>query len=140
VIAIVDLVAVCVAQQRWSQRLFEQCGVWVATTRHPPLQQLMAVATHRHAWHAELWGERRPAIPCDSPLASPADAAATDSDSDAGRAAAYASELQAMLAALDQIRAGADRALDPATHRTLDLVTADLVELGRRVSEAMPPG
>jgi hypothetical protein len=132
---IVDLVAVCVAQRQWSQRLFERCGAWVATSEHPGLQQLLATATHRHAWHAELWSRRRPTIPVDDPPAASPDEQHVELDGDAARAAAYANELESMLTALDRIRAASDPTLDPATHRTLDLVTTDLLDLRQRLTE-----
>jgi hypothetical protein len=126
VIGIVDLVDVC--DRRYADDLgwFTLLGRWVTDEPDPARQRWFAVASHRHAWHAELWAQRRPAIPHDADHVLP-DPAAVEPTGD--RAAAYAAHLVAVRAELADLRAAIDPELDPSTLRTLTLVDADLAAL-----------
>ena len=123
-IGIVELVAVCERFAARNRLLFERLGGWVADEADPALQRWFAVATHRHAWHAELWDGRRPAIPVDAP------APERSTEGDAGdRLAWYRSELATMRSDLTELAGRVDAVLDPGTRRVIDLVLADLDEL-----------
>jgi hypothetical protein len=43
--------------------LFEAFGRWIPTTSQASAKPLLAAASQRHAWHAELWRARFPSIP-----------------------------------------------------------------------------
>jgi hypothetical protein len=48
---------------RWVEaRLFEILGAWVATETADEVRVLFDVQSRIHAWHAELWAERIPAV------------------------------------------------------------------------------
>ena len=42
--------------------LFEAFGRWISTTSQASAKPMLAAASRRHAWHAELWRERFPMI------------------------------------------------------------------------------
>ena len=44
------------------RRLFEVFGRWSMDTEQPDVARLFAEQAHHHAWHAELWAERRPVL------------------------------------------------------------------------------
>jgi hypothetical protein len=123
-IGIIGLVEVCASMSVRNRRLFERLGAWVADEPDAALQRRFAVASHRHAWHAELWEARRPAIPVDATLmehpvaADPAD-----------RVAWYQAELTTMRNDLGELAGRIDPVLDPSTHRVIGLVLADLADL-----------
>lgn len=89
-------------------------------------QRWYATAAHRHAWHAELWAGRRPAIPHDAVHQLPPPA---DVDDGGDLAAAYADHLVAQRALLARLRDRVDPDLDPSTRRVIALVDADLADL-----------
>jgi len=123
-LAITDLIDLCERMQAEEQLLFETLGSWVPDEPDPDRQRRYATAAHRHAWHAELWGARRPAVPLDGP-ARVADRAPGTSDP-AERAAWYDARLAALVTALQEAAGRVDPVLDPGTQRVIDLVAADL--------------
>ena len=127
-LGIVELGDVCAAMRARSLDLFAALGGWVATTSPGELQRLFAEACHRHAWHAELWEARTPAIP-----GTRAGAAPTPDrwqvDGDDTRRDHYRAELSTLEDELRAVHARIDPALDPSTARTIDLVGRDVVEI-----------
>jgi hypothetical protein len=88
---------------------------------------------HRHAWHAELWRDRLPAIAIDGEgddvegWIAPVRAALADVNRSAEALAALReSVLPALEAAVAEHRDAIDPLLDGPTARVLDLVGADL--------------
>jgi len=118
--------------------LFEAFGRWIPTTSHANAKPMLAAASRRHAWHADLWRERFPLIP-DADL----DAAVAEARANLGSlvdglavfdalpagsgrlavtshaAAELAREYRAVLATIDPL-------LDAPTVRVLTVVLADL--------------
>jgi len=135
-LGIVELVDVCARERARSLALFERTGEWVVSTTDPGLQRFFATASHRHAWHAELWADRTPTIPV-APTAGH-DSWIAEATDDAGRGAAHASALDALLTDLAAIRERVDRDLDPSTVRVLDLVCADVSELAATSAQSRP--
>jgi len=128
-LGIVELHTVCHDLRRRNERLFETLGRWVVSTDDPALQQLIAEACHRHAWHAELWAARTPTVPIDEP-----EIASRPALDDADRAGSYRTVLAEMQSDLDAVAARVDRRLDPSTSRVVDLVSADLAALEARAA------
>jgi hypothetical protein len=96
--------------------LFEAFGRWISTTSQASAKPALAAASRRHAWHAELWRERFPAIP--------------DADVD-GAVAGERATLSALIAALatfDALPSG------PGRLAVTDYVTT---ELGREYRTAL---
>ena len=129
-IAITDLIEVCDEQYARHLGWFELLGQRVRAEPDPKLQRLFATAAQRHAWHAELWASRRPAIPHDTIHTLPPAAAPSISGN---LATAYLEHLVDERAELARLRASVDRDLDPATVRVIDLVAADLADLQSQV-------
>jgi hypothetical protein len=115
---------VCDRMAALNQALFEVLGGWVADESDPQVQQWFAVATHRHAWHAELWSCRRPTIPADARADSPELPPATGD-----RASWYRDRLAEVGREIAAVSARVDPTLDPSTARVVQLVTADLAAL-----------
>jgi hypothetical protein len=115
--------------------LFERLGGWVTATAPGELQRLFADACHRHAWHAELWSRRTPAIPPPpvSPVPAPAGEPPAVEPDDRAKATEYRAALADIEAGLDGIRRRVDTTLDPATARTVELVSGDVAELRDRL-------
>ena len=136
-IAITDLIEVCDEQYARHLGWFELLGQRVRAEPDPALQRLFATAAQRHAWHAELWASRRPAIPHDMVHTLPPPVAPAIEDD---LPAAYREHLVAERAKLARLRADVDRDLDPSTVRVIDLVDADLADLQSDLqSRALPP-
>lgn len=131
-IGIVDLVALCDDEYAANLGWFVVLGRRVADEPVPALQQLWATAAHRHAWHAELWARRRPAIPHDAIHALPEPATIEVAGGDLR--AAYRDHLAHELEALARLRAGTDAELDPSTHRVAGLIATDLRDLSERLT------
>lgn len=132
-VGIVELGTICAQHAARSRRAFEVVGRWVTNETDPARQRLWSTAAHRHAWHAELWAARLPAIPpLDGLLAAattaPADALARPD------AESYRRDLADDRAALAALRARIDPDLDPSTLRVVALVDADLDELASRLA------
>jgi len=52
-----------VGHSKWIElRLFEVLGGWVATVPELDVKLQLATHAHHHAWHAELWHQRLPAL------------------------------------------------------------------------------
>lgn len=128
---IAELGDVCVSMANANTALAERLGEWVTTTTDPKLQQLFALAGHRHAWHAELWQARRPTVPLEFTSDAPS---MSDADDHAGRRSAYIDVVNAVVESLAAFGRRIDAALDPATARVIALVSADLQELTRLAS------
>lgn len=64
---------------RWiEERTFETLGAWAALVPERDVQRCLAVHAPKHAWHAELWGDRMPraaAVDADVLAHGPSDAA-----------------------------------------------------------------
>ncbi len=130
---IVELGEICARMRATGLDLFEALGRWVVDTDDPSLQQLFAEAGHRHAWHADLWQQRSPAIPPVEPdLLTHAFRTAIPDDDD--RAGTYRRHLDRLLDRLDDLDDRTDPVLDPATHRVIRLVAADLRDLSARLA------
>jgi hypothetical protein len=137
-LGIVELGQVCVAMRMRNLDLFAALGSWVMSSRPGELQRLFAEACHRHAWHAELWEARTPAIRVAFPTPTehaPFGAAESEgaADSDEARRDRYRAELSSLEEQLRSLRARIDPSLDPSTTRTIDLVGRDVVELAERL-------
>ncbi|HZB40347.1 MAG TPA: hypothetical protein VE487_05250 [Ilumatobacter sp.] len=136
-LGIVELSGVCAAMRGRSLELFELLGASVSSTSPGELQRLFAEACHRHAWHAELWEARAPAIPAAATSSGEGERLGRDpqpmSDGDEARRDRYRGELSAMEEALRALRARTEPALDPNTARTIDLVGRDVVEIAARL-------
>lgn len=128
--AIDDLITVCDECTAADLGWFVVLGERVRVETDPELQRLLATASHRHAWHAELWAQRRPAIPHDAARPAPQPALPDVGDD---LVAAYRRHLTVRRSFLVGLRAGADPDLDPSTHRLIDLVDADLADLQLRL-------
>jgi hypothetical protein len=135
-LGIIELGDVCAAMRTRSLDLFAQLGAWVPTTSPGELQRLFAEACHRHAWHAELWEARTPAIPHPAGAGSTSADDRPEDDNDDGddaRRDRYRAELSTLEDELRAVRARIDPALDPSTARTIDLVGRDVVEIAERL-------
>jgi len=123
---IVDLVALCDEQYATHVGWFMALGERVRDETDPRRQRWYATAAHRHAWHAELWAQRRPAIPHDTvhELPPPAEIGV-----DGDITSIYCDHLVEQRALLARLRGEVDPELDPSTRRVIDLVDADLADL-----------
>jgi hypothetical protein len=127
-LGIVELVTVCADRRAQNLHLFEVVGGWVATSPSGPEQRLFSSATHRHAWHAQLWEQRSPSIPVEpdtEPAIDELDRLAGPSD----RRGRYRAALESEITRLATLEASIHRELDPSTARTIDLITTDVSEL-----------
>lgn len=130
-----ELIGVCEERAAADLGWFVVLGERVRNEPDPRLQQLFATAAHRHAWHAELWAGRRPAIPHD---ASPTPPRPAPPEVGGDVVAAYREHLVAQRAFLAELRTETDPDLDPSTHRVLDLVDADLADLQDQLPDDLP--
>ena len=127
-LGIVELGEVCARMRARSLDAFERCGRWVTSTPPGELQRLLAEACHRHAWHAELWAARAPAIPPVDLEALTAAPRRPPADVDAYRAL-----LDELANELDELTPRVDPVLDPSTTRTIALVRTDVAALRDRL-------
>jgi hypothetical protein len=132
-----ELTDVCATMRARNLELFERLGGWVTTTESGELQRLFAEACHRHAWHAELWSARLPAIPtlATEPNAPDAELTGAADDSDDDRRALYRAALEALDRDLRSLHGRVDPVLDPSTARTIDLVGRDVADLAGRLDQ-----
>jgi hypothetical protein len=134
---ILEVGKLCARMRSASLDLFEVIGGWVTSSDDPVLQRAFAVASHRHAWHAELWLDRMPAIPgvIDERISARwpalADVARTE------RGAVYAAALADLVAELQAVADRLDATLDPSTRRVVDLMVADLIDIQSGVEPAL---
>lgn len=126
--SIAEVAELCAAQRARSLDLFEQLGATI-TSLPADRQRIHAEAAHRHAWHAELWADRLPAIP-DVDL----DATTAMHRTDGDLLDDYPALLAAMETELDGWIERIDADLDPSTRRAISLVLADLRELRDRLA------
>ena len=126
-VGIVELGDRCDRLATANRELFETLGAWVADETDPGRQRRFAAAAHRHAWHAELWDERRPKIPVDSPAHGPGDAADDLIGDD--RVGWYRSRLAEVHDQIDELARETDPMLDPSTRRVVALTRHDLNDL-----------
>jgi hypothetical protein len=126
-LGIVELGEVCAAMAAASLDLFGELGVWVTSAPPGPRQRWYATACHRHAWHAELWQARSPAVPAVDHDAAVSAARRTRLPT-APDEARYRAELEGLVAVLGAIDERVDPDLDPATTRVITLVRNDLAE------------
>lgn len=117
--------------------LAETAGRWIVESPEADAKPSWAAAASRHAWHAELWAERFPAVlgaDLDLDLATTTARAELDvlaADLDAAtstteRLARYREVVDRTADALSDIRVALDERLDAPTARLLDLVVTDL--------------
>lgn len=125
-IGLVELVALCDAQCATDLGWFVTLGERVRDEPDPRRQRWYATAAHRHAWHAELWARRRPAVPHDAPHPLPPPAPVDAGDD---LAATYRQHLATRREQLAGLRDAVDPDLDPSTRRVVALVDADLADL-----------
>jgi hypothetical protein len=129
-LGIIELGDVCAAMRARNLELFATLGRWVTGTPPGEAQRLFAEACHIHAWHADLWAARTPAIaPVATPPFPPLPTTGVDQDR-----RWYSDQLAAITRELTELAARIDRELDPSTARVIDLVTADIDALTGRVS------
>lgn len=126
-----DLITVCDELTAADLGWFVVLGERVRAETDPELQRLLATAAHRHAWHADLWARRRPAIPHDVERPAPEP---TLPDVGDDLVAAYRRHLAAQRSFLAELLAVVDADLDPATVRVATLIDADLADLADRLT------
>jgi hypothetical protein len=129
VITLVDVAALCARMRAVELDLFEQLGRWVTATPPGVEQRRWATLCHRHAWHADLWAGRAPAIRAfdlDAAVAAQRGTLGEPGD----RAAWYGEVLAVLRSELAEAAARIDAELDPSTARTVALVAADLDAAG----------
>ena len=123
--------------RRWiavEELLFETLGRWARELPDPSVKRLFGTWCHRHAWHAELWRDRLPAVDWLADTGDDVDAwieplrtaLADVRTSEEAIAALRESVLPALEAAVSEHRDAIDPLLDGPTARVLDLVGADL--------------
>ena len=132
-LGIVELAGVCDRLADRNHELFGVLGRWVADEPDPARQRWFATAAHRHAWHADLWAARAPAlrdwslepatVAARGRIGAPADSAA--------RGEWHHRVVAGLVTELDGLAAVVDAELDPSTARTIALVRADLARLGQ---------
>jgi hypothetical protein len=125
-IGIVDLVELCDEQCATHLGWFVALGERVRDERDPRRQRWCGEAAHRHAWHAELWAQRRPSIPHDAVHELPPPRSIDVGDD---LAAAYRAHVDEQRSLFDRLRRDIDPELDPSTARVITLVATDLDDL-----------
>ena len=128
-VSIVELVDACRSWRLRCTEAFEVTGRWATSLSNADDQRLFAEASHRHAWHADLWRRRTPAIPLDDTETARAD---RWDPADDGARSRYHEHVGTMIDDLDALSRRVDRDLDAPTIRTITLVRADLVDLWER--------
>ncbi len=59
----VEQLARIAGQCQWNeQQIFEIIGQWIAVVPEPQVSRMLAEHSAKHAWHANLWAERLPAV------------------------------------------------------------------------------
>jgi hypothetical protein len=124
--------------------LFELTGRWATDTDDPALAPFWAARSRDHAWHAELWADRFPALPgFDLEAATTAaersldDAVALrDARTSQDRLARYGAVVTRLIDEIHAVEQTLDPRLDAPTARILALVLHDLREV-REVHEVV---
>ena len=114
--------------------LFTTLGGWARDLHGPAAKRVLAEWCHRHAWHADLWRQRMPALDVaggtdddvEAWLAPLRTALADVASVEEAVAALRQSVLPALEAAVAEHRGAIDPLLDGPTARVLTLVAADL--------------
>jgi hypothetical protein len=132
-VGVIELSRVCAAMRERSLELFTQLGRWVPSASPGELQRLLAESCHRHAWHADLWEARAPAIAENQPVSTPSSRPEPVDGDDDTRRDRYRAELSELEHDLRLLHARIDPVLDPSTARTIDLVGRDVVEISGRL-------
>ena len=132
-VGVLELSRVCASMRERSLELFTQLGRWVPSASPGELQRLFAESCHRHAWHAELWEARSPAIAENQPASTPSSRTEPVDGDDDTRRDRYRADLSALEHDLRLLHARIDPVLDPSTARTIDLVGRDVVEISGRL-------
>ena len=129
-LGILEVGDVCAKLREASLELSTQLGGWVTSTDNPKHQRLFATASHQHAWHADLWDQRIPALGS-AVLNVRTTTQRTKSDGVAQdlRHVHYSSHLAELSTELSNLACQVDRRLDPSTARTINLVLADIETL-----------
>jgi hypothetical protein len=139
------------ARYEWIEgRLFEVLGGWSLAGGDADGARLFAAASHRHAWHARLWAERRPLLDDLEPaeVATP-DELVTALDEiaasePAGRVVTYGGiVLPALVTIYGAHLEAASAVADAPVMRALRLVIADANEdrqAARALLDAVPAG
>ncbi len=138
------------ATVRWVEhRLFEILGRFATDEADPVVATMFGTHGHQHAWHAELWRDRIPAIPGVDVVAVPMapgeatasafDTVATTTGTAERLAAVYRLLLPRLMSLYERWRAELDPRLDGPTVRVLTLALRDdtdqLAEVNRRLTE-----
>ena len=121
---ITELIEVCDRMTARHRHLFEVLGRHVADEPDAATQRRLSTAAHRHAWHADLWSQRRPKIGIE-----PADVGAFGRPGD-DVTTWYRNEVADLARDTAELGERIDPDLDPATMRVVTLVSADLVTEG----------
>lgn len=135
---------------RWvSMRLFELLGSWVVDVPQPALKVQLAAASRHHGWHAELLGERLPAVrdlhpdrqtapPNDEFAGLVADLVRLDRDDTVGRlVAVYRVVVPHLIAVGTWHLERCTPVADAAVSRTLRFVLADQIDDWRAAEGAL---
>jgi hypothetical protein len=119
--------------------LAEAAGTLLTDTDDPAAKPTWAAAASRHAWHAELWADRYPAVPgldlhdattaAQDGLRSFVDDLNADGVSADERTTRHHVAVDRLRDELAHTRAALDDRLDAPTARLLDLILADLSPL-----------
>ena len=136
-LGIIELGQICNALRARNTELFAQLGGWLVDTPDLELQRLFAEACHRHAWHAQLWAQRTPAIPpVETSPDEPSTAQPPEVVAPADRATVYADAIDQLESTATATRDRLDALLDPGTARTIELVLTDLHSVRQRLAAA----
>lgn len=128
-LGIVELGDVCAQMNAENMALFHELGAWATSDGDAAQRRWFATACHRHAWHAELWGQRAPAIPGAPPIPSAELDESTRVLGESPDANAYRRELESMSERLEVLDSRIVDDLDPSTRRVVSLVGRDIDEL-----------
>jgi hypothetical protein len=132
----IDTLARRAGRFRWIEgALFETLGSWLGDTPEPAVREFFGVQCQRHAWHAQLWQQRQPALPGVEPdaLVAPAHDAWVDFVTALRRPTATVERLAGitrvvlprLIAAATTFLADHDARTDGPTVRVLTLIQRD---------------
>lgn len=108
--------------------LCQVTGAWAGDDANPVARRNFAAASARHAWHLQLWNERRPQIntvePAPSPAAWVGERSLTQATTTADRANALAAAATQLQATYEAHRESVDPLTDPPTAEVLRRILA----------------